>query len=267
MQKEDTMIVDYIGCHHKHTEEFHINRPQGLETHLLLLIKTPGLFSVDGELVPVRKNSFVIYKAGVPHQYRANKEPYIDDFIHFQFEEGDEEFFLSHNIIFNRPVYVGELTECSEILRNMCFEFCTPSEDRDEGMNLYFRLLILKLGRAVRGAALTSTELGSDHFQSLRAIREKIFSTHAFHMSIDEMAHAANVSRSYFQHTYKMLFGQSVRDDILQSRMSHAKLLLSTTKVPVSAIAEQCGYNNDVHFMRQFKNYTGLTPTEYRKHF
>ena len=49
--------------------------------------------------------------------------------------------------------------------------------------------------------------------------------------------------------------------------MSHAKLLLSSTKIPVSAISEQCGYNNDVHFMRQFKNYTGLTPTEYRKRY
>lgn len=261
------MIVDYIGCQHKHPEDFHIDRPQGLENHILLLIKSPALFSVDGALVPVRKNSFVIYKAGVPHEYGANKEPYIDDFIHFHFEEGDEEYFLSHNMIFNQPMYVGELTECSEILRNMCFEFCTPDEDRTEAMNLYFRLLILKLGRAVRGTSLNSSDLNSDHFHSLRAIREKIFSTHAFRMTIDEMARAANVSRSYFQHSYKMLFGQSVRDDILQSRMSHAKLLLSSTKIPVSAISEQCGYNNDVHFMRQFKNYTGLTPTEYRKRY
>ena len=261
------MIVDYIGCQHKHPEDFHIDRPQGLENHILLLIKSPALFSVNGALVPVRKNSFVIYKAGVPHEYGANKEPYIDDFIHFHFEEGDEEYFLSHNMVFNRPVYVGELTECSEILRNMRFEFCTPDEDRAEAMNLYFRLLILKLGRAVRGTSLNSSDLNSDHFHSLRAIREKIFSTHAFRMTIDEMARAANVSRSYFQHSYKMLFGQSVRDDILQSRMSHAKLLLSSTKIPVSAISEQCGYNNDVHFMRQFKNYTGLTPTEYRKRY
>ena len=127
--------------------------------------------------------------------------------------------------------------------------------------------LLTALLAASCGTAQAPTDLNSDHFNSLRTIREKIFSTHAFHMSIDEMARMANVSRSYFQHSYKMLFGQSVRDDILQSRMSHAKLLLSSTKIPVSSIAEQCGYNNDVHFMRQFKNYTGLTPTEYRKRY
>ncbi|MCR4861060.1 MAG: AraC family transcriptional regulator, partial [Ruminococcus sp.] len=33
----------------------------------------------------------------------------------------------------------------------------------------------------------------------------------------------------------------------------------------IQEIAEQCGYNNESHFMRQFKEKCGMTAIQYRK--
>jgi len=30
-------------------------------------------------------------------------------------------------------------------------------------------------------------------------------------------------------------------------------------------LADFCGYENELHFMKQFKQYEGMTPSEYRK--
>lgn len=73
------------------------------------------------------------------------------------------------------------------------------------------------------------------------------------------------MSRSSFQHLYKELFGISAITDVILSRIDHAKYLLSTTDIPIKKISEMCGYNNDIHFMRQFKKVTEITPTKYRE--
>ncbi|MNC73208.1 HTH-type transcriptional regulator GadW [compost metagenome] len=52
--------------------------------------------------------------------------------------------------------------------------------------------------------------------------------------------------------------------DVIASRVEHAKYLLTTTDISVKKIAEMCGYASEIHFMRQFKQQLGLTPSQYR---
>ncbi len=68
-----------------------------------------------------------------------------------------------------------------------------------------------------------------------------------------------------FRAAYKEIFGISFHQDVIQSRISLAKYLLITTKMSVSSIATRCGYDDDKHFMHQFKQSAGLTPNMYRK--
>ncbi|MGN0622137.1 MAG: helix-turn-helix domain-containing protein, partial [Porcipelethomonas sp.] len=60
-------------------------------------------------------------------------------------------------------------------------------------------------------------------------------------------------------------FGISFHQDIIQSRISLAKHLLITTKMNISSIAGRCGYDDDKHFMHQFKQSAGISPNMYRK--
>ena len=43
-----------------------------------------------------------------------------------------------------------------------------------------------------------------------------------------------------------------------------AKELLSRSELTIAEIAEKCGYKTEFHFMRQFKQKTSLTPTQFR---
>lgn len=47
--------------------------------------------------------------------------------------------------------------------------------------------------------------------------------------------------------------------------MESAKILLSTTTLPVTLISGHVGYGNYSNFTRSFKQLVGCTPMEYRK--
>ena len=53
--------------------------------------------------------------------------------------------------------------------------------------------------------------------------------------------------------------------DLISARIEHAKLQLRLSDMSVSSLALFCGYENELHFMRQFKKRTGLTPSQYRE--
>ena len=70
--------------------------------------------------------------------------------------------------------------------------------------------------------------------------------------SIARCAKQLNISESYFQLIYKKLFGISFQQDLILMRVTRARFNLSTSNLSLSQIAEFCGYNNEVHFYRQF---------------
>ncbi len=261
------MTINFIGYNHSHESNFEINRPDGSGNYLLLLFKTPAFVSINGDKQKVKENSFIIYNIGSPQHYGAAGDTYNNDWIHFSLEENEKNFFAEHNIPLDVPVYAGSLTEHSKLIRGLCFEHSSTAKYKSEALDLQLRLLLIKLSRAAEGNDISRANVDDARYYILTQIRSMIFSTHPMTLSVDDLAEQAMLSRSYFQHTYKKLFGNSVTEDIILSRIEYAKMLLATTDFAVKDIAEKCGYSNDVYFMRQFKNYTGLTPSLYRKCF
>ena len=109
----------------------------------------------------------------------------------------------------------------------------------------------------------------ADHplYQCLNALRSEIFGFPYRDWSLEMAAQTAHISKSWFQHNYMELFSVSFQQDIISSRIRYAKNLLTHSEYTVEYIARLCGYNNDVHFMRQFKKYINMTPSVYREQF
>lgn len=73
------------------------------------------------------------------------------------------------------------------------------------------------------------------------------------------------LSLSYFQHLYKQFFDSSCQQDIINARLELAKYYLKDSDMSIRSLSDFCGYENELHFMRQFKKFIGMTPTEYRE--
>lgn len=101
--------------------------------------------------------------------------------------------------------------------------------------------------------------------EGLQALREAIYADPQKEWTLDGITRSMGISRSHFQRLYKETIGNSCKEDIISARLERAKWLLENTRISVADVAEQCGYFNTSHFIRQFKLKQGLSPTEYRK--
>jgi AraC family transcriptional regulator of arabinose operon len=126
----------------------------------------------------------------------------------------------------------------------------------------YFDLILYKLSDKIHQ---TDHEKKSPLYHSLSVLRNEIRLAPQSKWTVDLIAQKMKMSRSYIQHLYKQFFGVSITEDIQSSRIEYAKYLLSLTNEKISSIAESCGYESDVHFMRIFKKATSMTPSEFRR--
>lgn len=80
----------------------------------------------------------------------------------------------------------------------------------------------------------------------------------------EDVAAVVNFSPAYFTIYFKTKTGVNFRDYILNVKMEHAKHLLDTQDANISEISSAVGYEDYRSFYRAFKNYTGMTPSEYQ---
>ena len=84
-------------------------------------------------------------------------------------------------------------------------------------------------------------------------------------LSNAELAEKCSISEVYFRKVFTETYKTTPKQFIVDIRINKAKQLLSDGFIKVGAIAGLCGFSNQYHFCRLFKEKTGLTPTEYAK--
>ena len=101
--------------------------------------------------------------------------------------------------------------------------------------------------------------------EQLLRLRSEILANPQKDWNIADIAKEIGISRSHLQRLYRQQFAASCMDDIINARMRKAQQLLQLTDLRIQEIALQCGYNNESHFMRQFKEKCGMTALQYRQ--
>ena len=84
-------------------------------------------------------------------------------------------------------------------------------------------------------------------------------------LSNAELAEKCNISEVYFRKIFTENYKTTPKQFIVDIRINKAKQLLSDGFLNIGAVAEECGFSNQFHFCRLFKEKTGITPTEYMK--
>ncbi|MDE6763688.1 MAG: AraC family transcriptional regulator [Oscillospiraceae bacterium] len=250
-----------MGMNYRHNGDFEIIRPSGTGDNLLLIFKTAAELEIDGNSVQVLPDSAVLYSVGTPQIYRAIGDLYINHWIHMDCCENDD-FHLTTGLNFNKAVKLTNTAEAEDIMRMIGREELSELPSKEQYMDLLIRMLLLKVGDGCRGGS--SAETPNPHRAALTMLRAEIYNSAGQFSSIEELAARINLSPSYFQRLYKDQFGVSCYEDLLSARTKAACYYLKNTDMSVKEVAAACGYENDVCFMRRFRQRTGLTPTEYR---
>ena len=83
-------------------------------------------------------------------------------------------------------------------------------------------------------------------------------------LSISEIADKLSVNANYLGQIIKKKTGDRFVDLLLKIRMKKAKQLLRSQDMPIKDVAVSVGYHQTTYFRQLFKQFYGITPTQYR---
>ncbi|MNL58409.1 Arabinose operon regulatory protein [compost metagenome] len=77
------------------------------------------------------------------------------------------------------------------------------------------------------------------------------------------MAATLGYHRAHLSKAFKQKTGLSPKQYLLKMRLDKAKSLLTGT-LTIDQVASSVGFNDALYFSRQFRKFSGMSPSEYR---
>ena len=100
-------------------------------------------------------------------------------------------------------------------------------------------------------------------YQARKAI-QYLDDTYSKPFNLDELAAASELSKYHLSRVFKRATGLTPHTYAQMLRVERAKRLLTSTKTPISEIADHLGFSHQSHLTNVFKKLTGTTPNAYR---
>ena len=99
---------------------------------------------------------------------------------------------------------------------------------------------------------------------ALRAILKLMESNIEEPLSIDDLAHYAQVSRRQIDRLFHRYIKTTPSRYYLELRITRARRLLLQTSAPITSIAIACGFTGAPHFSRCYRDFFGVSPSQAR---
>ena len=83
-------------------------------------------------------------------------------------------------------------------------------------------------------------------------------------LTLDMVADAANMSRSYFCGFFRNVTGNTLTQYLMKLRVDKARELLLQSSLNITEIGYEVGFENHSYFDKVFKKLHGVTPLDFR---
>ena len=207
----------------------------------------------NGVAIPIRQNFVLICHPG---EERYSELPFKTKYIKFAAEGPLAE------ILKKAPRYfhVSQSFEANVLLDEIITLSTLPQEDP---LLLYGKLLnyiSLLLENAKR-----FDEIAPYQKETVVKAQEFIQKHYGEHLPLHRIAESVNLSPNYFHTVFSRVCGLTPREYLTEYRIKTAKQLLLTTQLPLSEIAERCGFQNQQYLTTVFRTKVGCSPMHFRR--
>ena len=99
----------------------------------------------------------------------------------------------------------------------------------------------------------------------LRRVKELIAADLSAPVAMSDLAQACGLSVSYFARAFKQSVGMPPHQWLLEQRVERARQMLNRPDASLAEVALVCGFADQSHFTRVFKNIMGASPGAWRR--
>ncbi len=155
-----------------------------------------------------------------------------------------------------------DLCQAGELLKNAL-------ENRDLGSEVLFeslaRVFLVKLirryGERHDQAPDFAKGFTAAHY---KRVLDYVATNYSRSISVQELAREAALSPSHFSRLFKETIGQSPHRFVMSYRVEQARKMLADPDPTLAQVALRCGFSDQAHFSRTFKQIEGVTPKTFR---
>ncbi|MBN2982912.1 MULTISPECIES: helix-turn-helix domain-containing protein [Cohnella] len=216
-----------------------------------------GEVVLNGKTYAVGKGSCFLFRPGEhPTATHNPQKPLVLTYIHFDVDEPVTLIPESYRVL-------EETLEFENLLSRYVRLCLVPSFGSEEEARLILKQLLIRMLRQDREEPV-ERKASNQLTESIREVANFIRQHPGLPHRVDDLAARAGLSSRYFSIKFKELIGVSVQSYMIRMRIERAQHLLTHAGMNVTEVAETLGYRDIFFFSRQFKQYTGKSPSELR---
>lgn len=270
------------------------HRHQSNEYEAVFFLDGSGSFLIGTNQYPIAKGKFFLNRGDIYHQIIPNRKssrPVTYYAILFRLDNNDEQLSAFLDCLLER---FGQQTSASLSLRFQCEEITKLFRSNNMALikageyhflgllyKVYHEAITEKLPEflGLRDKEnlppsfyapvpqkiindLTTSAMSAIHIKKAITIMEKSV---RLSLRMDRIAGLLDIAPEHFTRIFKQEIKMCPLQYFLRLKIEGATGMLISTNKRISEIASWFGFDNQFHFSRVFKRYTGISPLQYRK--
>ena len=242
------LCLNNLGFQRALSKDIKMNRPSGrLDYHILYVVN--GEICANGK--KLSGGDIYLYLPCEPqvYTYRAGEDTF---YYWMHFTGNDIEAQLKKMGIFAGAHRSNGKKRDADTLLRLIYDLLVYGESKDSPH-------IISLFRAFLELVGSERTVAHPFSKAVSILEENE------NKSISDIAAAYNMTAEHFIRSFRAEYGVTPQRYRSEHRLNQSKMLLFDTKMSISEIAMQCGFEDPLYFSKIFKKRFGISPSEFRK--
>ena len=238
-----SIVPSHVNCTSRHSDCF-VYVKSGFAEYIF---SDKKIIAKKGDII------FLSFKSKYKINVTDNNYTFI--FVDFFFKN-------NHNCVFDNEIYSSKSVD---LLKNDFEKLYTLWNKGNFSDKIYCKSIIYKIYSEI--ARLEFTEYVSiDRRQQIEKAVQYIYDNLCdASLDIGTLSNLCNISEVHFRRIFYKIYHTTPIKFITKAKLNKSYELLRNTNIPISQIAENCGFTSQYYFSKIFKTENKQTPSEYRK--
>lgn len=258
---------------------WHQNVADSYEQHfhsaveVVLPIEGECVYTIDAEEYHVQPGEVMIVPAGCRHSLRMGENCTRDLLLYEMNGVFTLKEFGAFRQLLAKPLHITQEHPSCEQAHGLVIDVIRVYRAHGLLRNLHCYALLLELyailGEEYLATSASPAEMNALHRQlsgedAFNRALDYVNKNYMDDVTLDSLAAYAGFSRYTLSRMFRQHTGMTFTQYLNKRRVTMAEELLASTKIPVTQVALQCGFNSIATFNRVFREVRGCTPTQYR---